>query len=250
MSRVVRMIKCVFHKDTQPSLAIYQDGSYYCFGCHKFGKDSNALGGVTKVYTNASKTVENIDRYLSRYNTHIVRELRARGISPELARQYGIKGHPTKPKVYIPCYDIYGIAAGALVRTWGTQTKYFTIAYQQIPRYSCIFPSLFMSKLWIVESVFDGLSLYKKTGLAGIALLGTHLRDESLFSYLVSSTCYVYFDPDAVFTASALVNRLWLHGIDAVLIDSNKKPTEITGEELSYMFNHEKNIFERDKKNS
>jgi hypothetical protein len=37
MGKVIAMTRCPFHGDTDPSLAIYDNG-YYCFGCHKSGK--------------------------------------------------------------------------------------------------------------------------------------------------------------------------------------------------------------------
>ena len=38
MTRVVEMIPCEFHKgDNTPSLAVYEDGHFYCYGCRKHG---------------------------------------------------------------------------------------------------------------------------------------------------------------------------------------------------------------------
>lgn len=33
-------IKCVFHTDSTPSLAIYPNGGYHCFGCGKNGHNA------------------------------------------------------------------------------------------------------------------------------------------------------------------------------------------------------------------
>lgn len=33
-------VKCVFHTDNTPSLAIYPTGGYHCFGCGKHGKNA------------------------------------------------------------------------------------------------------------------------------------------------------------------------------------------------------------------
>lgn len=49
-------IKCPFHHDKTPSLQIYQDGSFYCFGCAKRGR--NALDFLVLMGTPFKEAVD------------------------------------------------------------------------------------------------------------------------------------------------------------------------------------------------
>lgn len=37
---------CPFHTESAPSFFVYPDGSYYCFGCHKYGSYDSVLEHV------------------------------------------------------------------------------------------------------------------------------------------------------------------------------------------------------------
>ena len=37
---------CPFHSESAPSFFVYPNGSYYCFGCHKYGSFESVLGDI------------------------------------------------------------------------------------------------------------------------------------------------------------------------------------------------------------
>jgi DNA primase len=49
-------INCPFHKERTPSLVIYRDGSFYCFGCAKHG--SNAIDFLVEMGQSFTQAVE------------------------------------------------------------------------------------------------------------------------------------------------------------------------------------------------
>ena len=68
MGQVIAMTKCPFHGDTDPSLAIYENG-FYCFGCHKSGKleqwmtDLALKKPINKSSINTIKYMKNAEDY-------------------------------------------------------------------------------------------------------------------------------------------------------------------------------------------
>lgn len=66
-------IPCPFHDDSTPSLAVYPDGKYYCFGCQKAGPVSD-LG--LDVPITKEKYVEPIEEKLAYIQDLPIREIR------------------------------------------------------------------------------------------------------------------------------------------------------------------------------
>lgn len=55
-------IRCPFHHEKSPSLAIYPDNSYYCFGCGKHG--NNAIDFVMDLGSSFNETLEELKKYI------------------------------------------------------------------------------------------------------------------------------------------------------------------------------------------
>jgi len=56
-------IRCPFHsRDSTPSLAIYPDQSFYCYGCQKHG--ANAIDFIMLLGSSFSEAVEELKKYI------------------------------------------------------------------------------------------------------------------------------------------------------------------------------------------
>lgn len=55
-------IRCPFHPDKSPSLAIYPDNSFYCYGCGKHG--SNCIDFVIALGSTFREAVDELKSYL------------------------------------------------------------------------------------------------------------------------------------------------------------------------------------------
>lgn len=55
-------IRCPFHNERSPSLAIYPDQSFYCYGCSKHG--SNAIDFCVLMGYSFKDAVEELRKYL------------------------------------------------------------------------------------------------------------------------------------------------------------------------------------------
>lgn len=49
---------CPFHAEKDPSFVVYDDGSYYCFGCGAYGTIKNIYDGIDNAYQDFPNLVE------------------------------------------------------------------------------------------------------------------------------------------------------------------------------------------------
>lgn len=71
--------RCVFHSDDKPSLAFYEDGRYYCFGCHASG---DALMFYQRMYSLGA--VGAAQRLLSDFGLSAPTESATKEIAPRI----------------------------------------------------------------------------------------------------------------------------------------------------------------------
>ena len=96
MGKVITMTKCPFHGDTDPSLAIYENG-YYCFGCKKSGKleqwmiDLAHQTPVNKSSVNTVSVTKNVEQYSYMYNGNALKFFHDRKITASTAKEFGCK---------------------------------------------------------------------------------------------------------------------------------------------------------------
>lgn len=55
-------VRCPFHAEKSPSLVIYPDNSFYCFGCTAHG--SNCIDFVVKLGSSFKDAIEELRKYL------------------------------------------------------------------------------------------------------------------------------------------------------------------------------------------
>ena len=55
-------IRCPIHNEKSPSMIIYPDGSYYCFGCSKFG--SNSIDFLMAVGLTFQESIEELRKLI------------------------------------------------------------------------------------------------------------------------------------------------------------------------------------------
>lgn len=54
-------VRCPLHNDRTPSLSIYPDGSYYCFGCGQHG--TNPIDFLQQLGATMPEIVEELSKY-------------------------------------------------------------------------------------------------------------------------------------------------------------------------------------------
>ena len=119
MGKVVAMTRCPFHGDTDPSLAIYDNG-YYCFGCHKSGKleqwmiDLAHEKPVTESSLHKGRAKKNLDSYSYMYGDDAKDFFEKRNIRPDIAEEFKCKYH--RGTLLVDTYDIYGNPSGQQIR--------------------------------------------------------------------------------------------------------------------------------------
>jgi hypothetical protein len=286
-----RMIICPYHDDSTPSMAIYDDESFYCFGCHKYGKTSSwsFQRGMVKQHQRARAALRpNQDAYIPLSalpsDSPVLRWLRHRHITQKMGMLYGLLASEDAESIIIPLYNLYHSVYGYQIRDiTGKRHKYTNIShYGTYATYSIvaladILPQKGVSstnvkdsslseakdlslsvakdlssngvkdlssngvkdlssngvkdlssngvKEWyIVESVFDGLSL-ARFGVKCIALLGSTLTHgvEDILKRINTSFA-IYFDPDAEAKAGVIASKLGMMGISTRVVHSTVVP--------------------------
>lgn len=245
MGQVITMTRCPFHGDTDPSLAIYEDG-YYCFGCHKSGKLEQWMVDIahnkpTANNIHKSNRVKDIEQYDYIYGTDALDFFEARDIRLDIAKEFATTYY--SGKLLVPTYNINGEETGKQLRFIHRKPKYRLIPKmvnkQKIyPTYTRPLPEEeFKDSGYIVESVYDAMKLYQATSIPSICILGTNMKTELLMSLFLesqqnSTTWYIMFDPDAHVLSSVLKDRMEAYGIKAKSIILDKKPYEISDDNL------------------
>jgi len=208
MGQLIVMTKCPFHGDTDPSLAIYEDG-YYCFGCHAKGKllqwmiDLAHQKPFKQLSINTIKQLRNIEQYDYRYDDKAKEFFKKRNIREDIAKEFEFRYHSSK--ILSPLYDYDGDISGRQVRYTNRKPKYRLLPILKdkkkvYPRYTRVLPTVpIEGACWIVESVYDAAKLYQGTSLPSIAILGTKMPDSLLMKMFITSQVYktkwiVYLD--------------------------------------------------------
>lgn len=206
MGEFIKHIRCRYHLDTHPSMAIYKDKrgfTFYCFSCHRYGKYEEKGEPVI-----SSKKAKDSITFGSLLSSGI-KFLQDRQINLTLAKSYGVK--QGKDKLYLPCYDISLKPIGAQVRNLKGNFKYYTI---DKPSYSFISYSLFRpdKPAILVESILDALSIISRfSSFQAFSMLGTRLSRPLKEVLGLVDSIYVILDPDALEWGVVLVDYLRLY---------------------------------------
>ena len=251
MGQVITMTRCPFHGDTDPSLAIYEDG-YYCFGCHKTGKleqwmiDLAHQKPVTQSALHSSKHVKELDQYSYVYSDVAKTFFKDRGIRLDIAKEFQCKYHNNT--LLVPTYDLVGTETGKQIRYLNRKPKYRLVPRikhkeKVYPTFSRCLPDIDIDSTgFIVESIYDAMVLYQATSLPSIAILGTNMKTEilmklSVLSRNMDTTWIIYFDPDAEIITKLVADRMKAYGLKVIEYYSDCKPYEYTDIQLEEMIN-------------
>ena len=213
------MTRCPFHGDTDPSLAIYENG-YYCFGCHKSGKleqwmiDLAHEKPVTQSVLNTSKRLSNVDKYSYIYGNNATKFFEDRHILIETAEEFGCKHH--NDTLLVDTFNIDGVQSGRQIRYLNRKPK-----YRLLPK---------VIRMW------------QGTSLPSVAILGTSMKVDlfmklSVLSRRYNTTWIIYFDPDAKVISKLLSTKLRGYGMKTVEMYTERKPYEYTDDDLESMTN-------------
>lgn len=208
-----KLYRCIHHDDSIPSMAVYEDGKYYCFGCKKSGKvnadiqmelDTQQPHKPTQVYT--PKMYKN--RYVP-ITDKGMEWLKSRAIKVSTAINYGIVENPKDNSLLYPLYVDERVVGYQKRNTKNKDTgrKYITYPDDKgvYPEW-CIVDVVYKSYpliVYIVESVFDGLVINQYEKQPAIVLLGTQLN-ESVWMKLQGDDLLavkIWFDEDAILDA-------------------------------------------------
>ena len=251
MGKVIAMTKCPFHGDTDPSLAIYENG-YYCFGCHKSGKleqwmiDIAHQTPVNKSSINTVSTVRNVEQYTYMYDGNAQKFLHDRKIQQTTAQEFGCKYHDNK--LLVDTYSMDGSHTGRQLRYLNRKPKYKLIPVVRhknkvYPTYTrCLPDEEIKNYCFIVESVYDAMRMWQGTSLPSVAILGTNIKTSllmqlSMLSKMAKTTFIIYFDPDAKVITKLISDKMRAYGLRTVEIYPELKPYEYTDDELESQIN-------------
>jgi hypothetical protein len=251
MGKVIAMTRCPFHGDTDPSLAIYDNG-YYCFGCHKSGKleqwmiDLAHEKPVTESSLHKGRAKKNLDSYSYMYGDDAKDFFEKRNIRLDIAEEFKCKYH--RGTLLVDTYDIHGNPSGQQIRYINRKPKYKLLPKRVsgkdvYPNYSRCLPHQPIKYFcFLVESVYDAMKLYQATSLPSIAILGTSMKMDlfmklSVMSRQFSTTWVLYFDPDAKVISKLLATKLSGYGIRVVEICTALKPYEYSDDDLESLIN-------------
>lgn len=233
MGKLVRVMKCLYHNDNKPSMAVYEeeDGSvwYHCFGCKAHGKFDKheyqlmLVDGTDSVVTESKFPQAKLEEFGALTQTG-KDFLLSRGIDIDLAVRYGIK--QKNDRLWLPCYDFQQRLVGAQIRYLGKLKKgtgkYMTVRIAGIPEYSYIASDNPETGIvFIVESIFDGLCLQSNLWYdTVIACLGTKVSGR-VYDWIAINDDRHYIiipDSDAVVWGHVVRETLSNMGVDAMLI--------------------------------
>lgn len=249
MGKVIAMTRCPFHGDTDPSLAIYENG-YYCFGCKKSGKleqwmiDLAHQKPVTQSALHTRNIVKNVEDYSYLYSDDAKEFFSERKIRLDIVKEFRVKYN--KGTLLSPLYDIEGHNSGRQIRYLNRKPKYRLIPVTRnkekiYPTYTkCLPDEDFDKGGYIVESVYDAMRLWQATSIPSIAILGTNMRTELLMKLSTISNAYdtqwcVLFDPDAHIIARLIGSKMKAYGLKTTEILPELKPYEYSDNDLLSM---------------
>ena len=241
MSKYLGSVLCQHHRDSAPSMAIYENEpahgnpykrySYYCFSCHASGylSEDEATELLEKReqtrILDVSRDIEDLD-----LPDREAREfLKSRKVSWRDALDYGImqKGDC----LFLPCYNFSRQPIGYQLRSldpehkpkiWsvpGANGKYPTHSW--VYGYAGFFDS---DWLYIVESILDGLSIWSRYGVPSVAVLGTNPHKEFFESINRNVSkefpLKIVFDPDEAGESSSklLLDKLKVLGYNVDIV--------------------------------
>lgn len=245
MSKRVAMIKCNFHNDTRPSMAIYLNENntytFYCFGCKQYGVVRDTSDFTTFLpKTNRQRDLKEI----TIQKNHLA-FLTSRGISKDLAYSYGIKF--ASNFLMLPCYQLHnGIIkeVGFILRKLHGEPKYIS---KKGLNYSLVPNSINNKMIFLVESIFDGLSLYEKFHVPSVAILGLAIQNSDVYSILSNiKHIIIIFDHDAELRSVYLRDKLRLLGFNVTSFTPKLTPYKLDKTEIEKL----KNILEGTYENS
>lgn len=234
MSKYLGSVICNYHRDTAPSMAIYENDrerhTFYCFSCHASGylSEDEALDLLAK--REYSRMAEySLDEPLDLPNREAREFLESRCVLWRDALDYGIM--QTGDALYLPCYNFSRQPLGYQLRSLDPEhkPKIWSVpgANGKYPTHSWIYgyAGLFESDwLYIVESILDGLSIWSRYGVPSLAVLGTNPHKE-FFETLnrnvsKSFPLKIVFDPDEAGESSSkfLLDKLKVLGYSVEVI--------------------------------
>jgi DNA primase len=251
MGKVIAMTKCPFHGDTDPSLAIYENG-YYCFGCHKSGKleqwmtDLAHQKPVSQSSINTISVAKNVEQYTYMYSQLAIKFFEDRKILTTTAEEFGCKYNDNK--LLLETWDMAANLTGRQIRFLNRKPKYRLVPVVRhktkvYPTYTrCLPEEEIKDYCFIVESVYDAMRMWQGTGFPSVAILGTNIKTSllmqlSILSKLRNTTFIVYFDPDAKVITKLISDKMRAYGLRTVEIYPKLKPYEYTDNELESQIN-------------
>lgn len=183
------LMRCVFHSEKTPSLAVSLKGMYKCFGCDKSGniKDIFEYFGITSSFTKGDELIFAKERVLDLLISKLrleeellpkdmkLIEFDYRGISMDLLRKFKVFTSSSYPEaICVPLYykgKLYAIIERTLLTE--KQPKYKNHLFG---RYMYPFPldNINTSSVFVVEGIFDLFAMHQAGFTNTIALFGAN----------------------------------------------------------------------------
>ena len=244
MSKYLGSVLCSYHRDSAPSMAIYEnegtsggfwcgskeyvverkDFSFYCFSCHAHGFLTE-LEVEELLEAKGARTEYNgyHEFSLDLPNKEAKEFLKSRQVEEYWALDYGVmqRGY----ELYLPCYDYKRQPIGYQLRSLDEDAKPKIYSRPgengKYPTHSWVYGysgDNEYNKLCLVESILDGLSIWSRYSTPSVAVLGTNPHPE-FYKSLVDNVSremelVIIFDGDAAGESSGkfLLDKLKILG--------------------------------------
>lgn len=205
---------CPFHKDTNPSLQIRDDGSAYCYGCKRGWKDIvtfymeykkiSLTGALYQIYSDYVEPLISRKRYLAMfYNLNEKKRARAwllaRGIGVKTIRRYLLGYDNLRDRVSLPIFNEWGYCPNIRFLRYKKNNEPKVINYKKGMGRCRLFPytNLIHKEVYLFEGEMDCL-LANHLGLNAMTMTaGAKAWRREFTPLFKDKIVYLCFDNDS-----------------------------------------------------
>ncbi|MEM5852907.1 MAG: CHC2 zinc finger domain-containing protein [Candidatus Aenigmatarchaeota archaeon] len=233
------MTKCFFHEEEVPSMALYFDGHYHCYGCQAHGLISKLLKIDLPIEHSAGEMKRLLEERILASKILEVKlpegneiEENVRGIRSQTLKKFNV--YTDSEGIIVPVF-YYSAAVGYTKRFFESQDgiKYMhspglTVYGKHFSAYCYPFYIRDKSPVVLVEGIFDMLALRDK-GFNAYCMWSSNFQQfkASYVLQYLPKKIVIFFDPDDAGRKGALFYKNYFQRfVPTFIFESDKDPDE------------------------